>query len=60
MKKNLPGLYAQVKKLPWGDIPLDHCTRNRSHHRDEIRRLKVAAFRHLDYPGACQAIQIVQ
>jgi len=60
VKKNHPGLYTQVKKLPWADIPLDHSTRNRAHHRDEIRRLKVAAFRHLDYPGARQVIQIVR
>ncbi|MCZ4117932.1 ISAs1 family transposase [Streptomyces sp. H39-S7] len=60
VKKNHPGLYAQVRKLPWADIPLDHRTRDRAHHRDEIRRIKVAAFRHLDYPGACQAVQIVR
>ncbi|MFF4829957.1 ISAs1 family transposase [Streptomyces sp. NPDC001312] len=60
VKKNHPGLYAQVKKLPWADIPLDHHTRDKAHHRDEIRRLKVAAFRHLGYPGARQAIQIVR
>jgi predicted transposase YbfD/YdcC len=60
VKKNHPGLYAQVRKLPWVDIPLGHRTRDRAHHRDEIRRLKVAAFRHLDYPGACQAVQIVR
>lgn len=55
-----PGLYAQVRKLPWADIPLEHRTRDKAHHRDEIRRLKVAAFRHLDYPGARQAIQVVR
>ncbi|EST25498.1 hypothetical protein N566_24505 [Streptomycetaceae bacterium MP113-05] len=60
VKKNHPGLYAQVRKLPWAEIPLDHRTRERAHHREEIRRLKVAAFRHLDYPGALQAIQIVR
>ncbi|MFJ3794628.1 ISAs1 family transposase, partial [Kitasatospora sp. NPDC090091] len=60
VKKNHPGLYAQVKTLPWADIPLDHRTRDRAHHRDEIRRLKTAAFHHLDYPGARQAIQIVR
>ncbi|MFB7559220.1 ISAs1 family transposase [Streptomyces brevispora] len=60
VKKNHPGLYAQVRKLPWADIPLDHHTRDRAHHRDEIRRLKVAAFLHLDYPGARQAIQVVR
>jgi predicted transposase YbfD/YdcC len=60
VKKNHPGLYAQVRKLPWAEIPLDHATRDRAHHRDEIRRLKVAKFQHLDYPGARQAIQIVR
>ncbi|MET7794790.1 ISAs1 family transposase, partial [Micrococcus luteus] len=60
VKRNHPGLYAQVKKLPWADIPLDHHTRDRAHHRDEIRRIKVAAFCHLGYPGARQAIQIVR
>ncbi|MGW0826968.1 ISAs1 family transposase [Streptomyces sp. NPDC002845] len=60
VKKNHPGLYAQLRKLPWKDIPPDHRTRDRAHHRDEIRRLKVAAFRHLDHPGARQAIQSVR
>lgn len=60
VKKNHPGLYAQIRKLPWAEIPLDHHTRDKAHHRDEIRRLKVAAFRHLGYPGARQAIQIVR
>ncbi|WP_443061221.1 ISAs1 family transposase [Streptomyces sp. NBC_00453] len=60
VKKNHPGLYAQVRKLPWAEIPLEHRTRDKAHHRVEIRRLKVAAFRHLDYPGARQAIQVVR
>lgn len=60
VKKNHPGLYAQVIKLPWKDIPLGHRTRDHAHHRDEIRRLKVAAFAHLDYPGARQAIQVMR
>ena len=60
VKKNHPGLYAQVRKLPWRDIPLGHRTRDHAHHRDEIRRLKVAAFSHLHYPGARQAIQVVR
>lgn len=52
-----PGLYAQVNGLPWREIPLGH--RTRAHLRDEIRRLKVAVFRHIDCPGARQAIQVV-
>ncbi|MFD1277290.1 ISAs1 family transposase [Streptomyces kaempferi] len=60
VKKNHPGLYAQVRKLPWRDIPLGHRTRDHAHHRDEIRATKVAAFSHLDCPGARQAIQVVR
>ncbi|MEV8529892.1 ISAs1 family transposase [Streptomyces sp. NPDC052000] len=60
VKKNHPGLYSQVKKLPWKDIRLGHRTRDHAHHRDEIRRIKVAAFSHLNYPGARQAIQVVR
>ncbi|MFE8969683.1 hypothetical protein [Streptomyces albogriseolus] len=60
VKKNHPGLYAQVRKLSWADIPLGHRTRDTAHHRHEIRRLKVAAFCHLDYPGVRQAIQVVR
>ncbi|MFF1594093.1 ISAs1 family transposase [Streptomyces sp. NPDC058286] len=60
VKKNHPGLYVQVRKLPWRDIPLGHRTRDHAYHRDEARRLKVAAFSHLDYPGARQAIQVVR
>ncbi|MET9915733.1 ISAs1 family transposase [Streptomyces sp. NPDC006435] len=60
VKKNHPGLYTQVRKLPWVYIPLGHRTRDHAHHRDEVRRLRAAAFSHLDYPGARQAIQVVR
>ncbi|MFJ2671381.1 ISAs1 family transposase [Streptomyces sp. NPDC087525] len=58
VKNNHPGLDAQFRKLPWRDIPLGQ----RTHDRDEIRRLKVAAFSHLDHAGAGarQAIQVVR
>ncbi|MEE1775550.1 ISAs1 family transposase [Streptomyces sp. NPDC048210] len=58
-KKNHPGLHDKVRCLPWGHR-LDHYERSRAHHRDEIRRLKIAAFAHLDYPHACQALQFVR
>ncbi|MFF0228557.1 transposase [Streptomyces sp. NPDC004629] len=47
VKENHPGLYDRVRRLPWRDIGLDHYDRSRAHHRDEIRRLKTAAFRRL-------------
>ncbi|QQM40803.1 hypothetical protein [Streptomyces liliifuscus] len=60
VNKNRHGLYAQVRKLPWRDVPLGHRTRDHSHHREEIYRLKVAAFSHLDHASARQAIQVVR
>jgi len=60
VKKNHTKLYDRVRRLPWRDMPLEHYDRTRAHHRIEIRRLKAAAFDHLDYPDAAQAIQIVR
>ncbi|MGI5380775.1 hypothetical protein ACQEV2_42720 [Streptomyces sp. CA-251387] len=60
VKKNHPGLFKSVRTLPWRDIAFDHYDRTRAHHCMEIRRLKMAAFRHLDYPDARQALQIVR
>ena len=43
VKKNQPGLYAQVKNLPWRHIPVAARQRNRGHGRQEHRTLKTAA-----------------
>ncbi|MFD3736427.1 ISAs1 family transposase [Streptomyces sp. NPDC058632] len=60
VKANHPGLFDRVRRLPWREITLDHHDRTRAHHRLEIRRLKTAAFAHLDYPDARQALQVVR
>ncbi|MER6282461.1 ISAs1 family transposase [Streptomyces sviceus] len=60
VKANHPGLFDRVRRLPWREITLDHYDRTRAHHRLEIRRLKTAAFTHLDYPDARQALQVVR
>lgn len=60
VKRNHPGLHERVRRLPWRDIRLDHIERTRAHHRDEIRRLKTAAFAHIDCPHARQALQVVR
>jgi predicted transposase YbfD/YdcC len=60
VKRNHPGLFDRVRRLPWREIALDHYDRTRAHHRTEIRRLKTAAFAHLDYPDAAQALQVVR
>ncbi|MER5898485.1 ISAs1 family transposase, partial [Streptomyces sp. NPDC001876] len=41
-------------------MPLEYYDRTRAHHRIEIRRFKAAAFDHIDYPDAKQALQIVR
>lgn len=60
VKRNHPGLHEWVRGLPWRDIRLAHIERTRAHHRDEIRRLKTAAFAHIDYPHARHALQVVR
>jgi predicted transposase YbfD/YdcC len=40
VKKNQPGLYAQVKNLPWPHIPAGHRQRGRGHGREERRTLQ--------------------
>ncbi|MFB7115521.1 ISAs1 family transposase [Streptomyces sp. NPDC056190] len=60
VKANHPTLFDRVRRLPWQDIALDHYERTTAHHRLEIRRLKSAAFAHLDYPDARQALQVVR
>ncbi|MFC8278284.1 ISAs1 family transposase [Streptomyces sp. NPDC057271] len=60
VKANHPGMFDRVRRLPWQDITLDHYERTRAHHRQEVRRLKTAAFAHIDYPDAKQALQVVR
>lgn len=60
VKRNHAKLFDRVRHLPWRDMPLEHYDRTRAHHRIEIRRLKAAAFDHIDYPDAKRALQIVR
>ena len=43
MKKNQPGLYAQVRNLPWRRIPVASRQHDRGHGRQEHRTVKAAA-----------------
>jgi len=57
VKRNQPGLYAQVKNLPWPNIPAGARQRDRGHGREEQRTLKAAAVATgLAFPHAAQAI----
>ena len=57
VKKNQPGLYAQLKRLPWRQVPAGARQHDRGHGRDEHRTLKaVNAAAGLAFPHAAQAI----
>ena len=61
VKRNQPGLFAQLAALPWRQVPVAHQSRGRGHGRDERRTLKVTAVAaELAFPHAAQAIQIVR
>jgi predicted transposase YbfD/YdcC len=61
IKRNQPGLHAQLAALPWRDVPVAYDKRERGHGRTERRTLKVTAVaRGLAFPCAAQAIQITR
>jgi predicted transposase YbfD/YdcC len=61
VKRNQPGLHAQLAALPWRDVPLADDTRDRGHGRAERRTLKVTSVATgLLFPHAAQAIQVVR
>ncbi|GGQ35383.1 ISAs1 family transposase [Streptomyces griseomycini] len=60
VKRNHPTLHERARRLPWRAIRLDRIERTRAHHHNEIRRLKTAAFAHIDYPHARQVLQVVR
>jgi predicted transposase YbfD/YdcC len=61
VKRNQPGLHAQLAALPWRQIPVAHEARERGHGRAERRTLKVTAVAAgLAFPHAAQAIQIMR
>ena len=61
VKKNQPGLHAQLKNLPWRQIPVLARQRNRGHGREESRTLKaVTVTAGLAFPHAAQAICVTR
>ena len=61
VKRNQPGLHAQLAALPWRDVPVAYEKRERGHGRTERRTLKVTAVAAgLAFPHAAQAIQITR
>src|SRR5579875_3291873 len=61
VKRNQPGLHAQLAALPWRDVPKACDKRERGHGRTERRTLKVTSVTAgLAFPHAAQAIQITR
>jgi predicted transposase YbfD/YdcC len=61
VKRNQPGLHAQLAALPWREVPVAYTKRERGHGRTERRTLKVTAVAAgLAFPHAAQAIQITR
>jgi predicted transposase YbfD/YdcC len=60
VKRNQPLLHAQIKALPWRQIPGGGCAREAGHGRAETRTVKTAHVSHLKFPAARQAIKITR
>jgi predicted transposase YbfD/YdcC len=60
VKRNQPLLHAQVRALPWRQVPAGGCARERGHGRAETRTVKTAHVSRLEFPGARQAIKITR
>jgi predicted transposase YbfD/YdcC len=60
VKANQPTLHHQLSSLPWREVPVADHTRDRGHHRVELRRLQVTTVAGLDFPHATQAIRITR
>jgi len=60
VKRNQPRLHAQVRALPWRQVPGGGCTRDLGHGRAETRTVKTAHVSHLEFPAARQAIKITR
>lgn len=56
VKANQPGLYDQLKALPWADVPIGHTSASRGHGRVEQRTVKVVSVSTgILFPHATQA-----
>jgi predicted transposase YbfD/YdcC len=60
VKQNQPLLHAQVKALPWRQVPAGSTARETGHGRAETRTLKAAHVSRPDFPCARQAIKITR
>lgn len=62
-KGNQPTLFAQLKTVPWAQIPAGDRTRDRGHGRKETRTVKAVTLRTpggIGFPHAQQAVRITR
>ena len=63
VKGNRPTLHAQLKTLPWAQIPIGHQTRDHGHGRRETRTVKAVTVTTpggIGFPHAEQAVRITR
>jgi predicted transposase YbfD/YdcC len=60
VKRNQPLLHAQVRALPWRQVPAGISARDTGHGRAETRTVKTAHVSHLEFPWARQAIKLTR
>jgi predicted transposase YbfD/YdcC len=60
IKDNQPKLAAQLKALPWKDVPVLHRSTGRGHGREEQRLVQVVTVNGLLFPHARQVMRVVR
>jgi predicted transposase YbfD/YdcC len=58
VKNNQPSLAAQLRGLPWKQVPVLHRTTDRGHGRQEVREIQVLTVDDLLFPHARQVARI--
>ena len=58
VKDNQPSLAAQLRGLPWKQVPILHRTTDRGHGREEVREIQVLTVDALLFPHARQVARI--
>jgi predicted transposase YbfD/YdcC len=60
IKDNQPNLAAQLRALPWKDVPVVHRSGGRGHGREEQRLVQVVTVSRLLFPHARQVMRVVR
>lgn len=60
VKRNQPGLHAQLRDLPWREVPVVHRQHDTGHGRRELRELQVLGVDDVLFPHANQVLHITR